>query len=222
MNAQDLKLDYFQVYDISNQRVRYSVTLKGQFDKEPKKSELVVLDWFANNVSKNGEPIFDRNAHLTCYYLYQPLAEPARVVVVENQFGMQEIRIGHIHALLTPAEKIEKGSEFPDKLDHYKIYRVLDGKPVGKVVKLKDQFGASEAQVTYPYAFAVPAKKEHAGKVFSIYNEKAHLTIYKISPREIIKKVTVRDQFSRRYRSIEVLRSILLAVPSIKVKWGKV
>ncbi len=222
MNAQELKLDYFQIYDITNQRVRYSVTLRGQFDKEPKKSELVILDWFANTTSKNGEPIFDRNAHLTCYYLYQPIPEPTRVVVLENQFGTQEIRIGHIRSLLTPAEKIEKGSEFPEKLDHYKVYRVLEGKSVERGVKLRDQFGTSEAEVTYPYAFAVPVKKEHAGKVFSIHNEKAHLAIYKISPREITRKSMVSDQFSRRYRYVEVVRSILLAVPSIKVKWGEV
>ena len=222
MNAQELKLDYFQIYDIANQRVRYSVTLQGQFDQEPKKSELVILDWFANTVSKNGEPIFDRNAHLTCYYLYQPIPEPTRVVLLENQFGTQEIYIGHIRGLLTPAEKIERGSEFPDKLDHYKIYRVLDGKPVDRGVKLKDQFGTSEAKVTYPYAFAVPVKKEHVGKVFSVHNERAHLTIYNISHREIAKKSMVRDQFSRRYRYVEIIRSILLAVPSVKVKWGEV
>ncbi|MFC1861120.1 hypothetical protein ACFLYL_02415 [Chloroflexota bacterium] len=155
--------------------------------------------------------------------MFQLIAErKGYKISLENQFGKQEIYIGHARGLLTPAEKLEQGSEFPRSLDHYKIYMVLNGKTVDKDVKLKDQFGTHKVIVTYPVAFAVPVKREHGGKVFSVHNEKAHLIIYKISPRDITKQLRVRDQFSPRYRSVVILRSFLLAVPSIKVKWDEV
>lgn len=89
-----------------------------------------------------------------------------------------------------------------------------------KDLKLEDQFGASEARVLDPYGFAVPVKKEHQGKVFPIHNEKGHLTLYRINPRCAKQTKLVRDQFGKGY--LQIFRSILLAVPSVKVKWNEV
>ena len=220
MSAREFGLDYFQLYDIENpQLVQESVTLKGQFDKEPERGRLRRLNRFANPVSKNGEPILDKYAHLTSYFLHDPTSEPKRVVIFSNQFGReQKIVTYSTIALLAPARKIERGSKFPEKLDHYKVYRVIDGDPVGKEVKLEDQFASREAKVTYPIAFAVPVKKEHEGKTFPIHNEKAHLVFYRITPSENIpKSIKAYDQFGRYYLKIGV--SYLLGVPSMKVDW---
>jgi hypothetical protein len=220
MNAHDLRLDYFQVYDAANQRVGESVALMGQFDKEPERGRLLFLDLFANPVSKNDEPIYDKNAHFTCYYLYEPAPEPTRVVIAENQFGTHELFIGNAVRLLVPAQKLDRRTVFPRELDHYKVYRVLEGRPVDAGVALRDQFMTSDAKVTYPYGFAVPVKKEHEGRTFPIHNEKAHLILYKMSPRSFAKPVKVRDQFGGRY--LYVYRAILLAVPSVKHEWKEV
>lgn len=220
MNARDLRLDYFKIYDVSNHLAGYRVALQGQFDKFADKVELMALSMFANPVSKNGERLYDRHAHLTYYSLHQQVIEPTRAVVFENQFGKQKILIGHAHKLMVPAEKYGRGSEFPKELDHYKVYAVLKGRHVEQRVKLKDQFGSQEVEVADPFAFAVPVKKIHHGETFGIHNERAHLVIYRMTPGSVDQTKLVRDQFGRRY--LRILRSVLLGTPSLKLEWREV
>ena len=52
MTAQELKLDYFNIYDVANQRAGYTVGLQGQFDKQPEQAKLTYLSFFANPTSK--------------------------------------------------------------------------------------------------------------------------------------------------------------------------
>jgi hypothetical protein len=222
MEAQEIQLDYFNIYDVVDYRVEYQVILKGQFDEEPKEAWLLCLSHFANPVSKNNEPIHNPNAHLTWYSLCQPILEPARMVVVENQFGQQEIPIGKPHALLAPAKKEREESEFPDDLDHFKLYGVLEGEPVHQVVALQDQFGieeAGETKVSFPLAFGVPVEKEYKGDVSPIRNHEAHLMIYRVTPRSLEQGRGVRDQFDGR--DLTFLQSVLLAVPSVKLEWNE-
>src|SRR5262249_33885362 len=67
MTAKELKLDYFQIYDVANRQSTGNVLLQGQFDARLLRMELALLDFFANPVAKNAEPIYDKNAHLTWY-----------------------------------------------------------------------------------------------------------------------------------------------------------
>ena len=217
MNAQELRLDYFTFYDVANQDAGYIVGLQGQFDKTPEKVRLNYLNLFANPASKNGEPIYDKNAHFNWYDLYDPVPDPTRIVEYENQFGQQKLVTGRSYALLAPAQKREKGSTFPEKLDHYKVYQVLQGEPVNQAVKLETQFGSGEAKIYYPAFFAVPVRKWWEGQTFGIHNEKAHLVLYKIYPAPAEKTVVDRDQFGQRY--LQVFRSVLLAAPSVKLRW---
>lgn len=218
MNAHELRLDYFQIYDAANQRVRERVLLKDQFDEEPEKDLLTFLDWFANPVSKNGEELYDKRAHFTGYYLYQSVPDPARLVYLENQFGEQKIVIGRAFRLLVPAAKrTREMTLYSRELSHYKVYGVIEGEPPKKEVKLEDQFGRSESPVLYPYGFAAPAEKEHEGKHYPIQNEQAHLVLYRLGPRRMRKGITVADQFGRYY--LGIYRPLLLAVPSIKLEW---
>ena len=78
MTAKELRLDYFQIYDVANRPAEGSVLLQGQFDQTPLKMQLALLDFFANPVSKNGEPIYDKNAHLAWYRGAQPPETRAR------------------------------------------------------------------------------------------------------------------------------------------------
>jgi hypothetical protein len=218
MTARELKLDYFKFYDVANRDAAADVLLKGQFDKRPQKMQLRLLDYFANPVSKNGEPIYDKAAHLTWYRGVQP-SEPPRQVVLENQFGKFEIRTGPGYGVLTPTQKVEEGSVFPKALDHYKVYRLLDVEQTpGTPLKLRDQFGAEEVKLLLPLYFAVPVTKRVGEKTYPIVNERAHLLIFSITTREVQKKVQLRSQFTRG-AAVQVVRSIMLGAPSVKLEW---
>ena len=87
---------------------------------------------------------------------------------------------------------------FPKTLDHYKVYRLADVEKVPDVtLKLRDQFGANKARLRLPLYFAVPVRKRHDAKEYPIQNERAHLLIFGITPRNLEKKVTLRNQFTK-------------------------
>jgi hypothetical protein len=104
MTAKELKLDYFKFYEVENREAEGDVLLRGQFDQRPQKMRLRLLDFFANPVSKNGEPLYDKNAHLAWYRGVQAPECPRRVVL-ENQFGKFDIRTGTGYGLLAPTQK---------------------------------------------------------------------------------------------------------------------
>lgn len=219
MNAIDLKLDYFKFYDVGNLDAQADVTLRGQFDRRALPMRVRLLDFFANPVSKNGEPMFDKNAHLAWYRGVQP-AEPIRKAIVENQFGRFEIRTGTGYGLLVPTQKIEKGSSFPERLDHFKVYRLVDVEKVPNIgLKLEDQFGTGEAKLLLPLYFAVPAAKKHGEVTTKIINERAHLLIFSISSRPADKRIRLRNQFGSAV-PVTVIRSVMLGVPSVKLEWS--
>jgi hypothetical protein len=231
MDSKKLKLDHFLIYNVPNEEVRRKVSLKGLFDLAPVNGEIVYLDLFANPVTKDGEPVLDLEAHFTMYNLFSP-DEPMRAVWVENQFsGLAEQKwyLGNPFYLMAPAHKYDrepspsKLPSFPDNLDHYKVYRVLDtaGDSVDREVKLKDQFGRYQVAVGAPVAYAVPVEKEHERKRYPIIKEQPHLTIYRLSPKSFPKTFWASDQFVGR-RLGPAVRMVWLAVPAICRKWEAV
>jgi len=218
MTAQELKLDYFKFYDVENREAQADLLLRGQFDRRPQKLRLRLLDFFGNPVSKNGEPLYDKHAHLAWYRGVQP-REPLRRVVLENQFGKFDIRTGTGYGLLVPTQKLERGSVFPEGLDHYKVYRLVDVEEVpGAVLKLRDQFGSDEVKLRLPQYLAVPVMKRHGAKTYPIHNERAHLLVFSITTRDLQKSVRLRNQFARGI-GVRVVRSLMLAAPSLKHEW---
>jgi hypothetical protein len=183
---------------------------------------------FGNPASKGNEEIYNKDAHLAWYKIYRS-TDPLETwrVILENQFGKQEILIRGVRAVLVPAQKGivlpgRTGFSKATKLDHYKVYRVLWSESVNKQKQFRDQFHRIDTGVYYPTGFAVPVTKEHQGKSFSIINEKAHLTIYKIKPSGDMRKViNVRDQFGT-FRHLRIGVAYFLGVPSRKIKWEKV
>jgi len=221
MTAKELKLDYFKIYDVENLAARGDVLLQGQFDQRPQKMQIALLDFFANPVQKNNEPLYDKNAHLAWYRGLQP-REPLRRVVLENQFGKFDIRTGTGYGMLVPTQKVEEGSVFPATLGHYKVYRLVDVEPIPNVsLKLRDQFGTDEVKLRLPLYFAIPVRKRKDEKDYPIQNARAHLLLFSITSREVRKKIRLRNQFARGI-SVYVVRSVMLAVPSIKIEWKQV
>lgn len=229
MNAKDLKLDYFQIYNLENpQDVRRRVPtiwLKGQFEKEEAEfAHLQYLKMIANPVRKDNEEYYNKNGHLVWYNMESSDPVIARRVKIENQFGDQKLVINEVVGLLAPTLKriMGSGSAFTKltNIDHYKIYRVIDETPIKReTLVLEDQFHERKADLRHAMAFAVPVKKEHAGKSFPIVNEEAHLTIYWVSySKNMPHIIETRDQFAR-HRYLKVDRSFLLAAPSKKIDW---
>jgi hypothetical protein len=169
-------------------------------------------------VSKNDESLYDKAAHLAWYRGVQP-PEPPRRVVLENQFGKFDIRTGTGYGLLVPTQKVEPGSVFPNELDHYKVYRLLDVEEVPqKVLKLRDQFGSDEVKLRLPLFFAVPVTKRVGDKTYPIHNQRAHLLIFSITTREVQKTIKLRNQFAKG-TTVQVVRSLMLGAPSVKLEW---
>lgn len=242
----DFNLDHFKIYEVAPpQRVNEKVLLQGQFDSKPLAAELMVLKYFANPVDKEWEnnqvQRHNPDAHLSWYQLYQQRFEPTRRVMIDNQFGRQEFLIANPLALLVPAWKSRTGEpfevlqdvEFPQDLDHFKLYKVLEGKPLNIVVRLKDQFNdefgedPEQIMVTCPRAFGVPVRKRRLKReeeFCPICNDRAHLVIYSITPqyapqypRRFIKDQIITPQDYQQPHSITFVRSVKLAVPSDKI-----
>ncbi len=221
MGNTDLGLDHFLFYDIATQPAGDIIGVQTQFDIGPafgpERLQLRAAILFGNPVQKNDEKILDRNAHLTFYAAYDAVPDPMRTVNYTDQFGRRKVIIGRKYGFLSPTQKAFRGTRFPEKLDHYVAFQVLDGAPVNKAVKLKDQWGAYTAKVYTPAFFAAPSRKWHDGKVDGVNNAAAHLAIYRISPTAAANTAKTRDQFGTRIAHSG--RTVLLAVPCKKGKW---
>lgn len=206
----DCEIPHFKVYRLEETPHEEAVQLRGQFDPGFLDARLTRLTHFATPVSKNGEGIPDRHAHLSWYELKGP-TEAERPIEIKNQFGTSEIRLGQPRYLLAPSEKIEEGSQFPRRLDHFKVYEVLAGRPPGRVVSLEDQFGRDNAVVVLePRLFCVPVQKIHNNEPTPIFCPAQHLTVYDIAPRPR----SVIDQFGSRQLEFESCE--MLCVPTRK------
>lgn len=217
MTSRELGLDHFLFYDTVDHAQDESIRIQTQFDEEMEPVRVRGTRYFANPVSKNGEGIVDPNAHLTWWVMHDPVPDPMRVVNYTDQFGRRRVYLGRKVALLTPTHKSRRGGKFPERLDHYVAFQVLDSTTVNKSVKLKDQWGADSAKVYYPVLFAAPARKWHAGRISEISNKAAHLAIYRINPTSVEKQAKTRDQFGARIT--HAFRRVLLGVPCKKGKW---
>jgi len=215
--SEKLKLDHFKVYKQYLPTKSQRVVLKGQFDRRRLPAELERMSYFATPVRKNSSKMIDQNAHLGFYELHgRP--EPRRVVLIRNQFGLQRLYLDEPRYLLVPAEKVERGSAPPKRLDHFKAYYVLQGEPLNRPATLSDQIERSErVRVARPVFFCVPVEKTHGRKTTKIQNPEGHLTFYSITPGRHEVEKTARDQFGEH--KILLATSVMLGVPSLKYEF---
>jgi hypothetical protein len=218
-------LDHFKIWKVKRKEFSRDVTLKGQFDSKTMPAALETVEWLANPVSKNDGKILNEKAHLVGYFLKQPSEQPARWVVIKNQFHLKPIhwRLTDPAVLLVPASKVHSGEppKPPADLDHFECYIVAGGEAAGQHFILEDQFdlkrGKSEKiSKVEPAFFCVPVSKNGE----RIVNPAAHLALYDITPRTpYVTRVITRDQFG--VLELEVEESLMVGVPTEKVEWGE-
>jgi hypothetical protein len=211
------RLDHFKVYQINfieGQKPK-PVTVKDQITTQTLSIQVNQMNSFLTPVSKNGEEIRDKSAHLSWYPYHREIkVHPLKYA---NQFTGNKfkiLKISQIAALLLPTEKIEKGSQFPSNLDHYLCYKVSEGSDPTQKVVLVDQFQKVKSVAQGPYFFCVPCSKN--GK--PINNDKIHFAVYSlgsgpfVDPGRNVKNI--ENQFGKH--QIKVLRQIYLLVPTKK------
>ena len=66
----------------------------------------------------------------------------------------------------------------------------------------------------------MPVLKRH-GERASIQNDRAHLLIFSITTRDLQKSIKLRNQFASSI-GVRVVRSLMLAAPSLKLEWKQV
>jgi len=183
---------------------------------------MVGWDWFfCNPVEKWHDevltPIAHPEHHLTLYGLDYEEEPQTWFVTVDNQFGMQELTVYGPVKVAVPTQKVEPGAhEPPVCLDHFLLYKVIEGPSMDVVVGLYDQFhDEPQVLVTWPIFFANPVRKTHEGMVTEINNPEAHLVFYEILGGVFETEVQVVNQFGEQ--TFYLYEPTFLAVPSVKL-----
>ncbi|MGB5925244.1 MAG: hypothetical protein WBH01_04030 [Dehalococcoidia bacterium] len=214
-------VDHFKCYFIDNEVFLGDyVYLEDQFGAVE-----AMVDWawfFCNPVEMWHDevltPISHPDHHLTLYGLDYAADPQTWFVTVDNQFGIQELTVYGPSKLAVPTQKVEPGAhEPPVCLDHFLVYKVIEGPSVDVVVGLNDQFGDQpEVLVTRPAFFANPVRKTHGGIVTEIEDPEAYLVFYEILGDQVnYPHVQVVDQFGEQ--TFAVYEPYFLAVPSEKL-----
>lgn len=215
---QVVPLDHYHTYKVEQLITSGQVvTLRDQFGVET--VPVRYLDQFANPVSKNGEGIQDPLTHLSWWVIDYP--EPERRVLMHNQFGDQDWKVGNARYLLAPARKSRTQpptEPLPTNRNHFKCYEVLSGPVLQKDVVLDDQFGHRTAVVDTPRYLCNPAEKRtQTGLIFPIVDPVTHLACYDLRPIQPYNiPVFIHDQFFASPSPINLLYDLLLCVPSQK------
>lgn len=212
-------LDHFKCYvgRFPKFKVR-QVFLEDQF--EEKQTKVVKPDRFCNPVSKNGLQIFDPGGHLKRYVIQDAPGQPPFAtidVVVQNQFGEQDLTVEEPVALFVPTRKAKLSQ--PAALDHFKCYTV-QGPAINQKVTLEDQFDVEDgkvekATVKKPRTLCNPAAKTVDGVTTPIGDPAWHLVCYSIKTRKVEPRTVVaRNQFGKEL--VKVKQPVELCVPSVK------
>jgi hypothetical protein len=200
-------------------------------------------DSLCNPVSKNGEPIPNKETHLMGYLVrlpadYKPLN---KTVIVSNQFGEnQRVEVLRPVKLLLPTGKalLPKGKAIqeyidnppeappiPKELDHYFCYTVkAEFKP--RSVTISDQFDETdprkkkkrEVELIDFALLCNPAEKRIENTPPGhMFNNRDHLACYTLKPEAFVPKlVEIHNQFENRPVQVRRPNPNLLCVPSAK------
>ncbi len=198
-----------------------------QFYTGIQEAEVNSLRYFGNPVAKTHDgvltPIEDSDRHLVLYDLTTPTIQNW-VVEIDNQFGLQQLTVTGPVMLAVPTWK--EGHGFPIWLDHFLLYKVIEGEDVQEVVDLEDQWHEeSDVDVHRPLYFANPAGKASPymdwwpGMQLTIENPDEHLVFYEIVGETYQGNAVILNQLLQDTETISVSDPELLAVPSEKISF---
>jgi len=219
-------LDHFKFYEVvSGPYVDVVLPKVGdQFYTGVEEVEVGSLKYFGNPVAKTHDGVItqigDSDHHLTLYDITTPTVQHW-IVEVDNQFGPQELTVTGPVMLAVPT--LKEGHGPPMWLDHFLLYRVIDGKDVQVTIDLEDQWHSeSDVEVRRPVYFANPAGKIspyvdwNPSDPLIIQNPDEHLVFYEIVDEVYQGNVVIQNQFHQQ-ETLSVSDPELLAVPSEKI-----
>jgi len=174
---------------------------------------------FSNPVEKWHDGVLSPIWYPDYHYLINNITcegEPGEwLVVVENQFGIQELTVSGPTTLSTPAQKLEPYyHDAPVGADHLLGYKAIAGEAVNQIVDLSDEFGDfTDVLVTCPTGLGNPARKIHDGNVTEIPNvgDVCWVT-YNLSLQYSPFHVKTVDQFGEQ--TLDLWGPLVLSVPS--------
>ena len=172
-----LTIDHYQVYpNEGGGFLSTFVILVDQFGESNHLAE--AHNFFAVPANKNNEGINNPSLHYNWWSLSQGASpEPARRVVVQNQFGDFTLEVDQPRYLMAPALKnVTAGGA---QGDHYKCYDVI-GAFVDVVVSIEDQYSSESAvqMLTARYLCNPAMKVLEDGRRFPVSNPEEHLVCY--------------------------------------------
>jgi len=224
-------LDHFKFYEIINGPYVGEVMqqVEDQFYTGIDEVQVQYARYFGNPIAKTNDgtvtPIGDSDHHLMLYDITTPTTQTWSVVV-DNQFGRDTLTVTGPVMLAVPTLKEEHDP--PWWLDHYLLYKVIEGEDVQEVVDLEDQWHKeSDVEVHHPVYFANPAGKVppnidwSPGMPLTLHNSDDHLVLYEIVGETFQKDVNIQNQFHQS-ETISVEVATLMAVPSEKVSFEEV
>jgi hypothetical protein len=193
--------DFLEVVAVSPKRViNHEVELKGSFDDETIETLLTGPKLFSQSVGIGTERKQGQMAYLNWYKIAKPTDEPLRVLSVRDELtgkGIHQITIEESEYLLSPAQRIATGppSQIPDKLNHFKAYRVGNATQVSKKLKLSGAFGGANRTVVKAAFFCLPVEEWHHHERFPIKDSSRCMLVYELLPQQVDVSITTLDQF---------------------------
>jgi hypothetical protein len=212
-------LDHYLAYYAysGSQYIGEDVTLEDRFGAV--EATVTYSFSFANPAEKWHDgvesPILHPDIHVLSYNITLEGDPGEWLVVVENQFGIQELTVSGPNMLNAPAQKLEPYYHDPPVGAWHSIsYQCIAGEAVNQIVDLSDEFGNfTEVLVTTPRSLINPAGKIHDGNVTEIPNvgDVCWVT-YNLSLPYIGMPVRAVDQFGEE--NLVVVGPVVLSVPS--------
>jgi hypothetical protein len=211
-----------------------NITLENQFSPKGFTPEIGPVAFHCNPVAKtlpSGQvfPITNPDAHLLCWNIAAPVAQPAPEVKVTNQFGSADLQPGQPNLLCLPTWKSLTGppGQTPDQppgLSHFTCYpvKVVKGAYKPPPVMLQDEFAPQpvNAEVNpVPAELCLPTTKIVGKTVYKMVNAKWHLLCYPVSQTPIISPVYDQNQFvppGSPGLPVQIGQTTWLCVPSTK------
>ncbi len=236
-------LDHFKCYvvNVTEEPLRNVVVfLQDQFDSAAERFETAEIRrprFFCNpTIKQHGDARTDISApnnHLTFYRIrarFREHVNEVRRVLVQNQFGTQELLTYRPEYLLVPTKKMKVDGiptqhDNPSDIDHFKCYAATSPPREPNTIRVQDQFDTElvQAKIRLPKFFCNPVRKIHHNFTRNIVRDidhpLDHLTCYAMGQKNHRNHtIIVENQFDDD-EQLDLLKPGLFCVPSQKLEW---